>query len=122
MSAAGALAWWASPRMLRAQAGGVRKLTDRVSVIDAGGANVLAFAGSDGLVLVDSGAPKSGDQVMAALKQIAPGAKVQVLFNTHYHLDQTGNNEMFAAAGAKIIAHHRTLQWMAEEYWVPSED
>ena len=45
---------------------------------------------------------------MAALKNLAAGAKVQTLFNTHYHLDQTGNNEMFAAAGAKIIAHERT--------------
>ena len=70
-------------------------------------------------MLVDSGAPKSGDKLMAAL---ALGAKVQTLFNTHYHLDQTGNNEMFAAAGAKIIAHERTRQWMSTDYWVPAED
>ena len=69
-------------------------------------------------MLVDSGAPKSGDKVMAALG----GSKVQTLFNTHYHLDQTGNNEMFAAAGAKIIAHQRTRQWMSSDYWVPAEE
>ena len=50
------------------------------------------------------------------------GAKVQTLFNTHYHTDQTGNNEMFAAAGAKIIAHERTRQWMSTDYWVPAEE
>ena len=65
---------------------------------------------ADGFVLVDSGAPKSGDKVMAALKSLAANAKVQTLFNTHYHADQTGNNEMFSAAGAKIIAHKRTLR------------
>ncbi len=49
-------------------------------------------------------------------------AKVQTLFNTHYHLDQTGNNEVFAAAGAKIVAHQRTREWMSSDYWVPAED
>jgi glyoxylase-like metal-dependent hydrolase (beta-lactamase superfamily II) len=29
---------------------------------------------------------------------------------------------LFSAAGAKIIAHERTLEWMSTEYWVPSED
>jgi cyclase len=60
--------------------------------------------------------------VMAALKGLAPGAKVQTLFNTHHHTDQTGNNEMFSAAGAKIIAHKRTLEWMSSDHWVPAEE
>jgi glyoxylase-like metal-dependent hydrolase (beta-lactamase superfamily II) len=121
---AGALPLCGLPRILKAQpaAGGLRRLTDKVAVVDGGGANVLAFSGVDGFVLVDSGAPKSGDRVMAALKDIAGGAKVQTLFNTHYHLDQTGNNELFAAAGAKIVAHERTREWMSSDYWVPAED
>ncbi len=97
-------------------------LSEKIIVLDAGGANVLAFNSGDGLVLVDSGAPKSGEQLMAALKDFAGAAKVRTLFNTHYHLDQTGNNEMFAAAGAKIVAHDRTRQWMSTDYWVPAED
>ena len=121
-AAASAFALW-TPRILRAQpAVGVRRLTDRVSVLDAGGSNVIACSTGDGLVLADSGAPKSGDQLMAALKNVAPGAKVQTLFNTHYHLDQTANNELFAAAGAKIVAHQRTAEWMSTDYWVPAEE
>jgi len=116
---------WVSP-LLRAQgqtnANGVRKLTDKIAVIDAGSTNVVAISTGDGLLLVDSGVPKSGDKLVAALKSIAPDAKVQTLFNTHYHLDQTGNNELFAAAGAKIIAHDRTRQWMANDYWLPQEN
>jgi cyclase len=84
-----------------------------VSVIDAGGSNVVVCSASDGLVLVDSGAPKSAPKL---------NGKVQTLFNTHYHLDQTGNNEVFGAAGAKIIAHEHTRQWMSTDYWVPSGD
>jgi cyclase len=120
---AGALSTWVS-RTLRGQQSttGVRRLADKLAVMQGGGANVLVFSGDAGLILVDSGAPKSGDQVMAALKDFAPGAKVQTLFNTHYHFDQTGNNELFAASGAKIIAHERTREWMSTDYWVPAED
>src|SRR5215468_11247566 len=70
---------------------------NKFTVIDGGGgANVVAFLTSDGLVLVDSGAPKNGDKLLAALKNFAPNAQVTTLFNTHHHADQTGNNERFS--------------------------
>jgi cyclase len=118
-AAAGALTLWA-PRLLKAQQS-VNKLTPTLAVIDGGGANVTAFSTGEGFVLVDSGAPKSGDAIAAALKGLAPNGKVQTLFNTHYHLDQTANNEQFAAQGAKIISQVRTKDWMATDYWVPAE-
>jgi cyclase len=116
-SAIGGLFLGAAPWFLSAQ-----RLTEKLAVVEGGGANVLAFSSGDGMVLVDSGAPKSGDKVVAALNNLFPGSKVQTLFNTHYHTDQTGNNEVFAAAGAKIIAHLRTREWMSSDYWVPLED
>ena len=120
LKAAGALTLW-TPRTLNAQSG-VRRLADKLDIVDGGGANIVAFSSPDGLILVDSGAAKSADSIMFALKNLAPTPKVQTLFNTHYHSDQTGNNEMFAAAGAKIIAHERTRQWMSTDYWVPAEE
>ena len=124
-SAIGGLAALYAPRFVRAAqtvSGSVRSLGDKLSLVDAGGANLLALSTADGLVLVDSGAPQFKEQVTAELRNIASGKKVQTLFNTHYHLDQTGNNEVFATAGAKIIAHERTRQWMSTDYWVPAED
>lgn len=88
------------------------RVTDKVTVLDVAGANVVSFDSGDGLVLVDSGVPRSVPAV----------SNVRILLNTHYHLDQTGNNEMFASSGAKIIAHERTRQWMSADYWVPAED
>jgi glyoxylase-like metal-dependent hydrolase (beta-lactamase superfamily II) len=84
------------PSLLRAQAanGGVNRLSDKIAILDGGGPNVVAFSASEGVVLVDSGAPKNGDKLLAALKTFASNAKVNTLFNTHYHLDQTGNNEV----------------------------
>lgn len=119
-AAAGALTLW-SPRLLKSQQPAVAKLTDTVSVIDAGGSNVTALSGADGLLLVDSGAPGSGDALMAALKGLGSNGKVITLFNTHYHLDQTANNEQFGAQGAKILSQARTKEWMRVEYWHPEE-
>jgi len=106
-AATAALGLWASDRMF-----GQNRLTDKIAVLNGGGANIVALNTVDGLVLVDSGAPKS----------FTASSKVLALLNTHYHIDQTGNNELFGAAGAKIIAHERTRQWMATPYWVPAEE
>ena len=124
---AGALALAVACRMSAQQpSGDPRRLTDQLAIVDGGGANVVAFSsgeGGDGLVLVDGGAPQSGEKVTAALKSMwSANAKVRTLFNTHYHLDQTGNNQMFASQGAKIVAHDRTRQWMSADYWVPELD
>ena len=125
--AAGAVALWTSPRIVTAQQVADTRylgyLSDRSVMIDGGGANVVAFSTGEGLVLVDGGAPKSGVwNAAAGLEGRAEGPRVQTLFNTHYHLDQTGNNEVFTAMGAKIIAHKRTLEWMSSDYWVPAEE
>jgi glyoxylase-like metal-dependent hydrolase (beta-lactamase superfamily II) len=121
--AIGGLAVLCSPRFARAaQANDVRKLTDKVSVVDGGGTNVVALSTGDGLLLVDSGVPKYGDKLVASLKSVASDSRVRTLFNTHYHLDQTGNNGLLAASGAKIIAHDRTRQWMSNDYWLPEQE
>jgi len=104
------------PSLLRGQS------ANTFTVLDAGGSNSVAFLTSDGLVLVDSGAPKNGEKRLAALRTFAPNAKITTLFNTHHHSDQTGNNEMFSAMGTKIIAHKRTLEWMSSDHWVQEEE
>ena len=115
-AAAGALF---APRLLQAQT--ANKLTANLTVVNAGGTNVVVCAAGDSLTLVDSGAAGSGDALVAALKGIAASGKVQTLFNTHYHLDQTANNERFTSQGAKVVAHARTQEWMATDYWMPAE-
>jgi glyoxylase-like metal-dependent hydrolase (beta-lactamase superfamily II) len=118
--ALGAFAAWTSARVLSAHqaSGGVRRLTDQMTVVDGGGSNVLAFSTRDGFVLVDGGAPKSFDTIMASL---GANAKVHTLFNTHHHVDQTGNNDMFST-GTRIIAHKRTLEWMSADHWIQADD
>jgi len=122
--AAGAVALWASPKIVTAQQVlNERRLSDRLVVADEGGANVVAFSTGQGIVLVDSGPPKSSLGIAAAgFEGRAEGPGVVTLFNTHYHLDQTGSNERVGMNGLKIVAHRRTLEWMSSDYWVPAEE
>jgi glyoxylase-like metal-dependent hydrolase (beta-lactamase superfamily II) len=116
--ALGVFATWTSSHVLNAQpaAGGVGRLTDQMTVVDGGGSNVLAFFTGEGFVLVDGGSAKSFDTVMASL---GANATVNTLFNTHHHVDQTGNNERFST---KIIAHKRTLEWMSVDHWIQADE
>jgi cyclase len=73
-------------------------------------------------VLVDSGAPDRSDALMASLRELTADARVRTLFNTHWHPENTGANQIFRQNGASIIAHENTRLWMATPTWLPSED
>jgi cyclase len=111
-----------APRLVlsRQTAASVTSLNDRLSLVNAG-TNLLALSTGDGMVLVDTGAPESGASLMSRLSELQGGKHIQTVFNTHYHLENTGSNEALGKAGAKIIAHQSTLEWMATPYWVPAQ-
>jgi cyclase len=94
------------------------KLTDRVSVISGAPGNVVVLSASDGVVLVDSGSAT----MAKALRATLAGANVRTLFNTHYHAEQTGGNELFGTAGSSIHSHVITREWLATDYYVPADD
>ena len=115
-----------------AQPTGLASLSDRLSLVTTGGTNVVALSAPDGLVLVDSGAPERRDALMASLRTLTPdafrlaqgsgGQGVTTLFNTHWHVENTGANEIFRQNGATIVAHENTRLWMATPTWIPAED
>jgi cyclase len=98
-------------------------LADRLSLVRAGGTNVIAFGRStDGLILVDSGESPRQDKLMAVLRGLTGGGPVRTVFNTHWHLENTAGNEVLKQAGATIVAHENTRLWMATPTWMPNED
>jgi cyclase len=99
-----------------------KKLNDRLLLVSGMGGNLVALRGDEGLLLVDSGASGSTDLLIAELAKFARGAKVHTVFNTHWHAEQTGGNDVFGAAGAKLIAHAKAAQRMAVDQYVPWED
>jgi glyoxylase-like metal-dependent hydrolase (beta-lactamase superfamily II) len=126
-----AMAGLAAPRQAAAQATaqpspqalpGATALADGLWLVTAGGTNVLALSAPDGLTLVDSGTAASRDALMATVGALPGGTRVRIVFNTHYHLDNTGANEALAQGGATIVAHENTRLWMATPVWSPAED
>ena len=81
------------------------------------GGNVLLFRGTDGVAMVDSGAPEHADTLAALVDERLGGASVDYLLNTHWHLEHTGGNDRFGAAGATIVAHENTRLWMSTEFY-----
>jgi glyoxylase-like metal-dependent hydrolase (beta-lactamase superfamily II) len=100
----------------------VTALGQRLHLVTGVGGNVLALQGDAGLLLVDSGAPKQVKQLQSGLKALDRGAKVHTVINTHWHLDQTGGNDVFGREGATIIAHAKARQRMATPQYLPKED
>jgi len=93
-------------------------LGDRIRVFPGMPGNVVALKGSDGLLLVDSGSA----ELAASLQKALGRERVRTLINTHYHADQTGGNALFAKSGATVRAQTITKQWLAADYWSPSQD
>ncbi|HEU4618711.1 MAG TPA: MBL fold metallo-hydrolase [Gammaproteobacteria bacterium] len=94
-------------------------LGDGFRVIAAGETNVLAVSTGDGLALVDGG---SAAQSAALLRRIAEAAgtnEVRALFNTHWHPEQTGSNEVLGKAGTTIVAHENTRLWLTTDVTWP---
>src|SRR6185437_14258930 len=90
----------------------VTRLSDNLVTISGAGGNVVALSGPEGLLLVDCGAAEHSSQLQATLATLAGGGRVQTVFNTHWHVDHTGANELLRRAGANIIAHESTRLWM----------
>ena len=108
-------------RSVRAEPGhdtlAATKLRGAVSQVSGAGGNIVVLTGGDGLLLVDSGAPDAAKPLQALLAERF-GAPVRVLFNTHWHLEHTGGNDLIAAADPTIVAHENTRLWMSTRFYV----
>ena len=91
------------------------RLADGYVLLTGAGSNVLVVTGPDGVLMVDGGLPQRSSELLQAVAQMSKGARVQALFNTHWHLEHTGSNDALGKAGATIIAHENTKLWMGAE-------
>jgi len=71
-------------------------------------------------VLVDGGSAKGSDAVLKAVAALPNGGgKINTLFNTHWHPEQTGSNEKLGTAGTTIIAQENTRLWLQQNVTWP---
>jgi glyoxylase-like metal-dependent hydrolase (beta-lactamase superfamily II) len=97
-------------------------LRDGLLQISGAGCNIIALTGSDGLLLVDSGAAEHAQQLNTFITEQFGAAPVRVLFNTHWHLDHTGGNDAIVRDGVTAISHENTRLWMSTKFYVDWEN
>jgi cyclase len=92
-----------------------------VHMLYGAGANVAVQVGSDGILVVDTGAAASREAVLAAIREISD-APIRWIINTSANREHTGGNETVSQAGmtvngnpAAIVSHENVLARMTAE-------
>ena len=76
----------------------VLKVQGNVYMLVGDGGNIAVEVGEQGALLVDSGAGKLSEKVVAAVRRLSRNP-IQFIVNTSFHPDHTGGNAKIAAAG-----------------------
>src|SRR5215831_3450418 len=84
------------------------KLTDNLTLITGAGGNIVVLNTSEGLLLVNGGLSETAPDLTKFLADQFKGQPVKTVFNTDWHLEHTGSNEVFKKAGARIMSHENT--------------
>lgn len=79
------------------------------------GSNAGFIIGGNGVVVVDTfeGVAPARD-LLAEIRKITD-LPIRFVVNTHYHLDHTGGNAVFAQAGATILSQRNLRGWLRTE-------
>ena len=104
------------PVQIAPEGDGTLRLADDLFVLRIPGeANVIAHTTRGGVLLVDGGSAAASDALMKAVTALPGGGPVDTIFNTHWHPEQTGSNEVLGKAGKTIIAQENTKLWLTTD-------
>ncbi len=79
------------------------------------GSNAGFIVGSNGVLVVDTfETTDAAKELLADIRKVT-NLPIRYVVNTHYHLDHTGGNAVFAEAGATIIAQRNVYSWLRTE-------
>jgi len=80
-----------------------------------GGSNAGFVVGSNGVLVVDTFQDVAPARDLLAEIRKVTNLPIRFVVNTHYHLDHTGGNAVFAEAGATILAQRNLRGWLRTE-------
>jgi glyoxylase-like metal-dependent hydrolase (beta-lactamase superfamily II) len=90
------------------------KLTDRIVLLTGDGGNVGLIVADDGLMMIDGGFANRALDLQKAVAD-TDSHPVKLLFNTHWHGDHVGSNELLGKLRVKIMAHQNAKVWLSRE-------
>jgi len=98
----------------------ITRLEDTLVVIRGAGCNVVvAGEPGDSATMIDGGLKESSSELLSVIRDELSLPRIGTLFNTCWHPERTGSNELLGAAGAKIIAHENTKLWLGRDITRP---
>lgn len=74
---------------------------------------VTAYAGEDGVLLIDAAYEQTAPQLMSAVRELS-SAPLRYIVNTHIHGDHTGGN-LSLGEGVDIIAHQAVKDFLGND-------
>lgn len=77
----------------------------------AAGANAGFVIGPNGVLVIDTFEDPAAAKAMLAAIREKTDEPIRYVVDTHYHLDHTAGNNVFAAAGAAVMARHNVRTW-----------
>ncbi len=86
-------------------------VADGLYMLMGQGGNIGVSTGTDGVLLIDDQYAPMNEKIVAAISALTE-QPVKMVLNTHWHGDHTGGNELFAGAGALIVAHDNVRKRM----------
>jgi glyoxylase-like metal-dependent hydrolase (beta-lactamase superfamily II) len=75
------------------------------------GANAGFVIGPDGVLVIDTFEDPAAARAMLDAVRARTREPIRYVIDTHYHLDHTAGNDVFAAAGAVVMAHQNVRTW-----------
>ena len=84
-------------------------------MLSGDGGNVGVLLANDSVLMVDSGLAMRAADIVNAVATLSP-RKIAILFNTHFHFDHVGANEMLGKTGTKIMAHENVKKLLSSRF------
>ncbi len=96
----------------------VARLSPALLAVSGAGGNVVVAVGPDSALLVNGGHDSRSAALLTKVHELTGGLPVRTLFNTDWHVENTGSNEALGKAGATILSHEFTKQYLSTEMTV----
>jgi cyclase len=98
------------------------RLADDLVMYSGAGGNVVTLGQGADLLMVDTGSAEHTAALLDTVEAQTGTRRVATAFNTHWHWDHTGGNEVLTKSGTSIRAQAFTRQWLMTSIFVPWQD
>jgi glyoxylase-like metal-dependent hydrolase (beta-lactamase superfamily II) len=94
------------------------RLSDNLTLLSGAGGNVVVVDADEGVAMVNGGSREHAAELSKAVASVGGGKPLRYVFNTDWHAEHSGSNELAGRAGAQIVAHENTKQYLSNDIFI----